>query len=63
MLKMVPAYLRGIGAFFREALRGLKNYSEIAPRMGWLIGKWHDAALAILGRELAVKEEAVKPAK
>jgi hypothetical protein len=63
MLKMVPAYLRGIGAFFRETLRGLKNYSEIAPKMGWLIGKWHNAALAILARELAVKEEAAKPAK
>jgi hypothetical protein len=63
MLKVVPAYLRGIGAFFRKTSRGLKTYLEIAPKMGWLVSKWHNAALAILGRELAVKDEAAGIAK
>jgi len=63
LLKMVPAYLRGIGAYFRKSFRGLKSYSEIAPNMDWLVSKWHNATLAILGRELAVTEEALTPAK
>lgn len=63
MLKMVPAYLRGIGSLFRWTFRGLKNYEEIAPEMEWLIVKWHNAAVTILGRELADEEEPLKPAK
>jgi hypothetical protein len=57
LMKMIPAYLRGVGSFFRQSLRGTKHYTEIAPKMGWLLSKWHNATLAILGSELAVKEE------
>ena len=63
ILKMVPAYLRGIGAFFREKQRGLNNYSEISQSNGELIGEWHKAALTILRRELAEDDESTKPIK
>jgi hypothetical protein len=55
MMKMIPAYLRGIGAFTRQSSRNLKAYGTIAPNMHWLVSKWHNAAYAILERELAVK--------
>jgi len=57
LMKMIPAYLRGVGAFFRQSLRGSKQYTEIAPQMGWLVSKWHNATFAILETELAVKED------
>ena len=58
MMKMIPAYLRGTGAFFRQGSRGLNDYWAVAPSMGWLVTKWHNAAYALLERELAVKRGA-----
>jgi hypothetical protein len=60
MMKMIPAYLRGIGAFFRHDSRKIDKYSVIAPNMSWLISKWHNSAYEILEKELAVKETAKK---
>lgn len=57
MMKMIPAYLRGTGAFFRQSLLGLKDYKEAAPQMGWLLSKWHNSTLKILESELGVKED------
>lgn len=57
MMKMIPAYLRGTGAFFRQSLFGLKDYKEAAPQMGWLLSKWHNSTLKILESELGVKED------
>ncbi len=55
MTKMTPAYLRGIGSFFRQESRSLEKYSSVAPKMAWLISKWHNAAYQLLEKELAVK--------
>ena len=57
MMKMIPAYLRGVGAIFRQKLRGSTQYTDFAPGMGWLLSKWHNSTLAILEIELAVKED------
>jgi hypothetical protein len=58
MMKMIPAYRRGIGAFMRKVSRNLEAYSAVAPQMHWLVGKWHNAALRILEQELMLREEA-----
>ena len=55
MLKMIPAYRRGVGAFMRKISRKLDAYWSIAPKMYWLVGTWHNAALTILEQELGVK--------
>lgn len=55
MMKMIPAYLRGVGAFLRHESRKLNSYSTLAPKNGWLISKWHNAAYSLLENELAVK--------
>jgi hypothetical protein len=52
MMKMIPAYRRGIGAFMRKVSRNLESYSAVAPKMCWLVGNWHNAALRILEQEL-----------
>jgi hypothetical protein len=52
MMKWIPAYRRGIGAFMRRVSRDLKTYSAVAPKMYWLLEKWHNSALAVLEREL-----------
>lgn len=57
MLKMVPGYIRGIGAFFRQSVRKLKEYSAIAPNMGFLLSRWHNAAYFLLEKELKIEDE------
>lgn len=43
VMKMVPGIYRGIGAFLRQTVYGLKTYEERFPKMGWLISRWHNA--------------------
>lgn len=52
MMTMVPAYSRGIGAFHRHISRSLATYDAIAPKMAFLISRWHNAAYKILQSEL-----------
>ncbi len=57
MMKWIPAYRRGIGAFMRKVSRDLSAYSQVAPTMGWLLSNWHNSALQILERELKADEK------
>jgi len=47
-LQLVPAFMRGTGAFHRKKLFDLGDYSEQFPEMGWLLSRWHNAGYAIL---------------
>lgn len=58
IMKFIPAYLIGAGAFFRQSWRKLKEYDEIAPKQHWLLSKWHNAIYFILEKELKVEEKA-----
>jgi hypothetical protein len=52
ILKMVPAFARGIESFLRLKVFGLKHYDQKYPDFGWLLNKWHRAAYEILEPEL-----------
>lgn len=54
-LQLVPAFMRAMGAFQRQALFGLKDYSDEFPEMGWLLGRWHNVGYTILQPVLEVK--------
>jgi len=47
-LKMVPGFVHGCGAFLRQSLFGLKDYSTRYAKMGWLLGRWHQAGYRML---------------
>lgn len=56
-MKMIPAILRGTGAFLRTALfDAKKSYDSLFPQMGWLVTKWHNALYAFLEPALGVTE-------
>ncbi len=55
-MKMVPGFVRGAGCFFRKAVHSIEDYSAKYPRMGWLLGKWHNALYHILEAELKVQD-------
>lgn len=54
-LQLVPAFMRGMGAFQRQSLFDLRDYDEQFPHMGWLLNRWHNAGYAILQPVLEVK--------
>jgi hypothetical protein len=47
-LKMTPGFVRGGGSFLRQSLFDLKDYPVKYPDVGWLLGKWHNAAYSHL---------------
>jgi hypothetical protein len=47
-MKMVPAFVRGAGAFVRSSVLELDDYSARYPNMGWLVSRWHNALYNIL---------------
>jgi len=53
-MKMIPAILRGTGAFLRARLFDAKNYNALFPQMGWLVSNWHNALYAFLEPALHV---------
>lgn len=53
-LKMVPGFVRGGGCFLRKVVFDVKDYSNYAPQMGWLLGIWHNAAYHVLELELNI---------
>lgn len=55
-MKMTPATVRGGGAFLRQIVLGIQDYTKRYPNMGWLIGKWHNALYKVL--EPHLKNEA-----
>jgi hypothetical protein len=57
-LKMVPAFLRGVGSFLRLKVFDLKHYDVKYDDLGWLLNKWHGAAYEILEPELKAPEPA-----
>jgi hypothetical protein len=51
-LKMVPAFMKGTGAFLRHALWADGDYTKTYPTSGWLLSRWHNAAYNLLAGEL-----------
>jgi hypothetical protein len=60
-LKLIPAFLRGIGCFFRQSVHKLDRYEAKYPDHSWLYCKWHNVAIVTCGRELAVPEKQALP--
>jgi hypothetical protein len=54
-LQLVPAFVRGMGAFHRQSLFDLDDYDEQFPEMGWLLSRWHNTGYAILQPVLEAK--------
>jgi hypothetical protein len=61
-MKMVPGVGRGGGAFFRRQIFSLEDYRTRYAKMGWLIGRWHNALYALLEPFLKAPEEAAAAA-
>ena len=51
-MKMVPGIIRGVGCFFRRGIHELNTYETRYEKMGWLLGKWHNALYHLLEPEL-----------
>jgi hypothetical protein len=62
-LKLVPAFLRGIGCFFRQSTYKFERYETRYPEHYWLLAKWHNVAIATCGRELAAPKKPAIQAK
>lgn len=51
-MKMVPAFIRGVGCFLRQSVYNIKDYSEKYSEIGWLLENWHSALCNMLKSEL-----------
>lgn len=51
-LKLVPAFIRGVGCLLRQKYFSLNDYSEKYTDLGWLMSKWHDVQYRVLCEEL-----------
>lgn len=57
ILKMVPGFLRGGGAFLRMKLFNFDDYNKRYPEIGWLLGKWHNATYYTIKPELSGEQD------
>jgi hypothetical protein len=60
LLKMTPGFVRGGGAFLRQGLFGLSEYSE-RYKQGWLMNWWHNATYRILEPVLKAPAAPIAP--
>lgn len=58
-IKFFPAVWRGIGCFVRHKYLFRDRYEEIAPNMGWLLGKYHNVAYNALSPVLEDKDKPI----
>ncbi len=56
ILKLVPAYIRGIGCFVRHALFGFEEYKEYDDDLSFRLAGWHNALIEVVKEELEVKD-------
>lgn len=55
-IKYFPAVWRGIGSFARHGYLFKDYYNDIAPKMGWLLSKYHNVAYNTLLPVLEVRQ-------
>lgn len=57
LLKMLPAYIRGVGCFLRQGHYQVSDYRDRWPTCAWYMATWHNSLYQVLEPHLGRKPE------